>query len=96
MGEPAGELQRQAPEAKPQTVLPAGGPWVGGGDAAQLVGDRLMDAVEIYQRLVVPKPQNAIPSLCRNPLRLASRGNEQSCWPPSISTINRASYSNDA
>jgi hypothetical protein len=31
-----------------------------GGDAAQLVGDSEMDAVEICQDLVVPKPQNAI------------------------------------
>jgi hypothetical protein len=30
-----------------------------GCDAAQLAGDRLMHAVEIFQDLVVPKPQNA-------------------------------------
>jgi hypothetical protein len=32
------------------------------------------------------------PSLCRKPLRSVSRGDERSCWPPSISTINRASW----
>jgi len=33
---------------------------LGGGDAAQLAGDHLMDPVEICQDLVVPKPQDAI------------------------------------
>jgi hypothetical protein len=33
---------------------------LGGGDAAQLAGDHLMDPVEIFQDLVVPKPQDAI------------------------------------
>jgi len=32
----------------------------GGGDAAQLFADRRLDAIEIGQDLVVPKPQNAI------------------------------------
>ena len=32
---------------------------LGGGDAAQLVGDRLMDPVEICQDLVVLKPRDA-------------------------------------
>jgi hypothetical protein len=36
------------------------GEGLGGGDAAQLIGDRLVDTVEICQDLVVPKPQNAI------------------------------------
>src|SRR6516162_6217733 len=41
-------------------TLPLDGGGQGGGDAAQLVGDSEMDAVEICQDLVVPKPQNAI------------------------------------
>src|SRR5438874_12471636 len=36
------------------------GEGLGGGDAAQLLGVLLMDAVEICQDFVVPKPQNAI------------------------------------
>ena len=46
------------------------GEGLGGGEAAQLVGDRLMDAVEICQDLVVPKPQNAIAFVLQEPTSL--------------------------
>ena len=36
------------------------GEGLGGGDAAQLLGDYRMNTVEICQHLVVPEPQNAI------------------------------------
>jgi hypothetical protein len=39
----------------------------GGGDAAQLLGDSLMDTVEICQDLGVPKPQNAIAFILQEP-----------------------------
>jgi hypothetical protein len=43
---------------------------LGGGDAAQFGGDRLMDAVEIRQDLVVPNPQNAIALVLQEPTPL--------------------------
>jgi hypothetical protein len=49
---------------------PSMGEGLGGGDAAQLLGDRLMDAVEICQDFVVPKPQNAIALVTQVPASL--------------------------
>jgi hypothetical protein len=46
------------------------GEGLGGGDAAQLAGDRLMHAVGICQDLVVPKPQNAIALVLQEPASL--------------------------
>ena len=68
---------------------PLKGEGLGGGDAGQLVGDCLMEAVWICRDLVVPKPQNAIAFVLQEP---TSRGDERLCWPPSISTINRVSW----
>jgi len=44
------------------------GEGLGGGDTAQLTDDRLMDAVEVYQDLVVPKPQKAIAFVLQEPI----------------------------
>src|SRR6266478_174046 len=49
---------------------PSMGEGLGGGDAAQLLGDRLMDAVEICQDFVVPKPQKAIALVLQEPASL--------------------------
>ena len=43
------------------------GEGLGGGDAAQLLDDCLMDTVEICQDLGVPKPQNAIAFILQEP-----------------------------
>jgi hypothetical protein len=43
---------------------------LGGGDAAHLVSDRVMDAVEICQDLVVPEPQDAIAFVLQEPTSL--------------------------
>jgi hypothetical protein len=53
---------------KPSPLM---GEGLGGGDAAQFVGDRLMDAVGICQDLVVPKPQNAIALVLQEPASLS-------------------------
>ena len=50
------------------------GEGLGGGDAAQLLGDCLMDAVEICQDLVVPKPQDAISLVLQEPTSLGLPG----------------------
>jgi hypothetical protein len=47
------------------------GEGLGGGDAAQLVSDRPMDAVELCQDLVVPKPQNAMAFVLPEPTWLS-------------------------
>jgi hypothetical protein len=47
------------------------GEGLGRGDAAQLAGDRLIDAVEICEDLVVPKPQNAIAFVPQEPAPFA-------------------------
>ena len=63
---------------------------MGGGEAAQLLSDRLMDAVDICQDFVIPKPQNAISLVLQEPTSLGLAGRQAVVLPPSISTINRA------
>jgi hypothetical protein len=46
------------------------GEGLGGGDATQFLGDRRMDAVEVRQDFVVPKPQNAMALVLPEPTSL--------------------------
>src|ERR1700730_14969287 len=50
------------------------GEGLGGGEAAQLLSDRLMDAVDICQDFVIPKPQNAISLVLQEPTSLGLPG----------------------
>jgi len=50
------------------------GEGLGGGEAAQLLSDRLMDAIDICQDFVVPKPQNAISLALQEPSSLGLPG----------------------
>ena len=50
------------------------GEGLGGGEAAQLLRDRLMDAIDICQDFVVPKPQNAISLALQEPTSLGLPG----------------------
>ena len=50
------------------------GEGLGGGEAAQLLSDRLMDVVDICQDFVIPKPQNAISLVLQEPTSLGLPG----------------------
>ena len=50
------------------------GEGLGGGEAAQLLSDRLMDAIDICQDFVVPKPQDPISLILQEPTSLGLPG----------------------
>ena len=53
---------------------PSMGEGLGRGEAAQFLSDRLVDAVDICQDFVIPKPQNAISLVLQEPTSLGLPG----------------------
>ena len=68
------------------------GEGLGGGEAAQLRSDRLMDAVEICQDFVVPKPQNAISLVLQEPTSLGLPARRAIVLAAVDFHVNRASW----
>src|ERR1700756_2388611 len=62
---------------------PSMGEGLGGGEVAQRLSDRLMDAVDICQDFAIPNPKNAISLVVQNPTSLGLWG--RSIWQPRLS-----------